>query len=248
MQNLVISLNIKGIGLGDRIDWLCTANMIALRENDMCVSIYKELAFIGWEEISSLFKPIEMSLKLLPIYPSSSLNNLNYINYYTYNISEENKEYQDLLSFHKDFPKIKVKDYSEYFPDLPEKFVTMQWDAGRPNLDSIRSNPEFGNRRCTTDEIIRIINFYNNLGYTVVGVGGQAENDTLRNDLHKIAYIMSKAALHVGVDSGFMHLAKIVMPSNKIHIYTSNYMHISTSIHLKNVLKAGAVLNYSRDK
>jgi hypothetical protein len=25
-------------------------------------------------------------------------------------------------------------------------------------------------------------------------------------------------------------------------------MHINTSIHLKNVLKAGAVLNYSRDK
>ena len=130
--------------------------------------------------------------------------------------------------------------------DLPEKFVTMQWDAGRPNLNSIRSNAEFGNRRCSTDEIIRIINFYNNLGYTVVGVGGQAENDTLRNDLHKIAYIMSKAALHIGVDSGFMHLAKIVMPSNKIHIYTSNFTHQFVSTQLQNVLNAGAILNYSR--
>ena len=236
MQNLVISLNIKGIGLGDRIDWLCTANMIALRENDMCVSIYKELAFIGWEEISSLFKPIEMSLKLLPIYPSSSLNNLNYINYYTYNISEENKEYQDLLSFHKDFPKIKVKDYSEYFPDLPEKFVTMQWDA---NLKR---------RRCSKNKVKNITEFYENIGYKTIIVGGQAENDTLRNDLHKIAYIMSKASLHAGVDSGFMHLAKIVMPSNKIHIYTSNFMDPYISHHLKNVLKAGAVLNYSRYK
>ena len=243
MQNIIIDVPFKGIALGDRIDWLCTANMMALRENDSHVLIHKEKEFVGWEEISSLFKPIKMILKL-----SSSLNNLNYINYYRYNISQENKEYQDLLSFHKDFPKIKVKDYSKHFPDLPEKFVTMQWDAGRPNLNSIRSNAKFGNRRCSTDEIIRIINFYNNLGYTVVGVGGQAENDTLRNDLHKIAYIMSKAALHIGVDSGFMHLAKIVMPSNKIHIYTSNYMHTNTSIHLKNVLKAGAVLNYSRDK
>ena len=243
MQNIIIDVPFRGIALGDRIDWLCTANMMALRENDSHVLIHKEKEFVGWEEISSLFKPIEMTLKL-----SSSLNNLNYINYYRYNISQENKEYQDLLSFHKDFPKIKVKDYSEYFQDLPEKFVTMQWDAGRPNLNSIRSNAEFGNRRCSTDEIIRIINFYNNVGYTVVGVGGQAENDILRNDLHKIAYIMSKAALHIGVDSGFMHLAKIIMPSNKIHIYTSNYMHTNTSIHLKNVLKAGAVLNYSRDK
>jgi len=243
LQNIIIDVPFRGIALGDRIDWLCTANMMALRENDSHVLIHKEKEFVGWEEISSLFKPIEMTLKL-----SSSLNNLNYINYYRYNISQENKEYQDLLSFHKDFPKIKVKDYSEYFHDLPEKFVTMQWDAGRPNLNSIRSNAKFGNRRCSTDEIIRIINFYNNLGYTVVGVGGQAENDILRNDLHKIAYIMSKAALHIGVDSGFMHLAKIVMPSNKIHIYTSNYMHTDTSIHLKNVLKAGAVLNYSRNK
>ena len=243
MQNIIIDVPFRGIALGDRIDWLCTANMMALRENDSHVLIHKEKEFVGWEEISSLFKPIEMTLKL-----SSSLNNLNYINYYRYNISQENKEYQDLLSFHKDFPKIKVKDYFEYFQDLPEKFVTMQWDAGRPNLNSIRSNAKFGNRRCSTDEIIRIINFYNNLGYTVVGVGGQAENDILRNDLHKIAYIMSKAALHIGVDSGFMHLAKIVMPSNKIHIYTSNYMHTDTSIHLKNVLKAGAVLNYSRNK
>jgi hypothetical protein len=243
LQNIIIDVPFRGIALGDRIDWLCTANMMALRENDSHVLIHKEKEFVGWEEISSLFKPIKMILKL-----SSSLNNLNYINYYRYNISQENKKYQDLLSFHKDFPKIKVKDYSEYFQDLPEKFVTMQWDAGRPNLNSIRSNAEFGNRRCSTDEIIRIINFYNNLGYTVVGVGGQAENDILRNDLHKIAYIMSKAALHIGVDSGFMHLAKIVMPSNKIHIYTSNYMHTDTSIHLKNVLKAGAILNYSRDK
>ena len=68
----------------------------------------------------------------------------------------------------------------------------------------------------------------------------------LRNDLHKIAYIMSKAALHIGVDSGFMHLAKIVMPSKKIHIYTSNFAHQFVSTQLQNVLNAGAILNYSR--
>ena len=59
---------------------------------------------------------------------------------------------------------------------------------------------------------------------------------------------MSKADLHVGVDSGFMHLAKIVMPSNKIHIYTSNFTHQFISRHLQNLLDVGTVLNYSRDK
>ena len=121
-------------------------------------------------------------------------------------------------------------------PPLPKKFITMQWDAGQQR------------RRCSEDEIQRIVDFYKDLGYDIIGVGGQAGNAMLQNDLHKIAYIMSKADLHVGVDSGFMHLAKIVMPSNKIHIYTSNFTHQFVSTQLKNVLKAGAVLNYSRDK
>ena len=119
-------------------------------------------------------------------------------------------------------------------PPLPKKFITMQWDAGQQR------------RRCSEDEIQRIVDFYKDLGYDIIGVGGQAGNAMLRNDLHKIAYIMSKADLHVGVDSGFMHLAKIVMPSNKIHIYTSNFTHQFVSTQLQNVLNAGAILNYSR--
>ena len=59
MQHLVIPSNIKGIGLGDRIDYLCTANMIAQDANDDWVTIYKnsQYGFKGWDELSSLFKP-----------------------------------------------------------------------------------------------------------------------------------------------------------------------------------------------
>ena len=38
-------------------------------------------------------------------------------------------------------------------------------------------------------------------------------------DLRDIIYIMSKASLHVGADSGMMHIAKFLMPINKIHVY-----------------------------
>jgi len=238
MQHLVLETNIKGVGLGDRIDYLCTANMLAQQADDDFITIYKRYTpnptqkqeFICWDELSSLFKPRHMILEMSDNFNS----NLKFLNYPRYDIKSE--KYHNLLTSLGDFPKIKVKDYSKDLPPLPEKFVTMQWDAGQQR------------RRCSEDEIQRIVDFYKDLGYEIIGVGGQASNTMLKNDLHKIAYIMSKADLHVGVDSGFMHLAKIVMPSNKIHIYTSNYMHINTSIHLKNVLKAGAVLNYSRDK
>ena len=103
-------------------------------------------------------------------------------------------------------------------------------------------------KRCTENEIKNITEFYENIGYKTIIVGGKAKTDILRNDLHKIAYIMSKASLHVGVDSGFMHLAKIVMPSNKIHIYNNEFFQYRIANKLKNVLKAGAVLNYSRNK
>ena len=115
----------------------------------------------------------------------------------------------------------------------------MQWDAA-----------EF-KRRCTEDEVVRIIEFYKNMGYKTIAIGGQSSTRELRNDLHKISYVISKADLHVGVDSGFMHLAKIILPSNKLHIYTSNYADIGTGIgtssHFRNVLKAGAIPNYSRE-
>ena len=238
MQHLVLETNIKGVGLGDRIDYLCTANMLAQQANDDFITIHKRYTpnptqkqeFICWDELSSLFKPRHMILEMSDNFHS----NLKFLNYPRYNIGSKNDDYQNLLSSLGDFPKIKVKDYSKEMPPLPKKFITMQWDAGQQR------------RRCSEDEIQRIVDFYKDLGYEIIGVGGQASNPILRNDLHKIAYIMSKADLHVGVDSGFMHLAKIVMPSNKIHIYTSNFTHQFKSRHLQNVLKAGAILNYSR--
>ena len=236
MQHLVLETSVKGVGLGDRIDWLCYANMLASEANDDYVTIYKSRhqhgaeEFIGWKELSSLYKPRHMILEMAPDFKT----NLKFLNYPRYNISLKNSVYQDLLSSLGDFPKIKVKDHSESFPGLPKKFITMQWDAGQQR------------RRCSEEEIKRNIEFYRDLGYNIIGVGGQAEVYDLKHDLNKVAYVMSKADLHVGVDSGFMHLAKIVMPSNKIHIYSSNYTHQFYSTQLRNVLKAGAVLNYSR--
>ena len=41
MQHLVLQTNVKGVGLGDRIDWLCYANMLAEKADDDWITIYK---------------------------------------------------------------------------------------------------------------------------------------------------------------------------------------------------------------
>tara|TARA_Y100001938_G_scaffold149729_1_gene237680 strand:+ start:1119 stop:1859 length:741 start_codon:yes stop_codon:yes gene_type:complete len=90
--------------------------------------------------------------------------------------------------------------------DLPKRFITVQWDAGQlyRKVD-----------RWSDDRIPNIESYYKNLGYEIVRVGGEGDY----KDLRDIIYIMSKASLHVGADSGMMHIAKFLMPINKIHVY-----------------------------
>ena len=114
MQHLVLDTNIKGVGLGDRIDYLCTANMLAQQADDDFITIHKRYTpnptqkqeFICWDELSSLFKPRHMILEMSDNFHS----NLKFLNYPRYNIGSKNDDYQNLLSSLGDFPKIKVKD------------------------------------------------------------------------------------------------------------------------------------------
>jgi len=90
--------------------------------------------------------------------------------------------------------------------DLPERFITVQWDAGQlyRKVD-----------RWSDDRIPNIESYYKNLGYEIIRVGGEGDYKNLKD----IIYIMSKASLHVGADSGMMHVAKFLLPMNKIHVY-----------------------------
>ena len=58
--------------------------------------------------------------------------------------------------------------------------------------------------------------------YEVVTVGGQATNHLLRDSLKHIAYAMTKAKYHVGIDSGFLHLSQVYFAPENIHIYTTS--------------------------
>ena len=90
--------------------------------------------------------------------------------------------------------------------DLPKRFITTQWDAQQIYRRVDRWN---------NDRINNIESYYKNLGYDIISVGGEGDY----KDLEDIIYIMSKADMHVGAASGMMHIAKFLMPMNRIHVY-----------------------------
>lgn len=104
----------------------------------------------------------------------------------------------------------KVKDIRtkrsipEFDIDLPDKFVTVQWDAGQAYrlVD-----------RWDKDRVKNIEQYYRDLGYDIVDIGNRKYSP------EQCAYIISKAEYHIGADSGMMHIAKLVLPIENLHLY-----------------------------
>ena len=88
---------------------------------------------------------------------------------------------------------------------LPKKYLTTQWDAVQPI------------RQIDGDRIKKIHQWYEDQGYELISVGGKG---TFR-DLEDIIYVMANSSGHVGADSGMMHVAKMLMPPENIHIYVN---------------------------
>lgn len=190
----------------------------------------------SWEEILELFPENTVSINYHPYEPISENDWLNYL--------KDNKIDAELF-WYKDHPgpyespsSIDISKYLKNIPilkaetvdmQLPDKFVTCQWDSNdkartlRPHLREM------------------VISSYKRLGYDIVIVGGDSPDKNLNWSLKHIAYAMSKADLHVGVDSAFMHMAFLYMPFNKIHLYnepTGFYSH-----HFRRAIDNGIVLN-----
>lgn len=91
--------------------------------------------------------------------------------------------------------------------DLPKSFITSQWDA-----QQIYRRPDKYDR----EKPNHIENFYREtLSVDVIRIGGEGKYKNLKD----IIYVLSRAKLHVGADSGMMHLAKFLMPTHNIHCY-----------------------------
>lgn len=87
--------------------------------------------------------------------------------------------------------------------ELPDRFYTGQWDS-----TSVK-------RRACVRPRFEI---------PEVTVGGDAK-DPFRWSLKHIAYAMSKAEFHAGVDSAFMHMAQLYMPPERIRLYGESDSH-----------------------
>ena len=109
------------------------------------------------------------------------------------------------------------------------KTITSQWDTTGAR------------RKFTPSEMKKVLDCYRQEGYEIITVGGEAEEVRYRESLSDVAQLMSKSALHIGVDSGFMHLAQLFLPAERIHVYSKpqNFW----SHHLFRGIENGMVLN-----
>jgi len=86
---------------------------------------------------------------------------------------------------------------------IPKKFVTVQWDAAQKY------------RLLDKERIITIEQFYKDQGYDIVDIGHKLYS------LQATSYILSQADYHVGVDSGMAHIAKLILPMDRLHLYVN---------------------------
>ena len=70
-------------------------------------------------------------------------------------------------------------------------------------------------------EINIIENRYKEQGYEIVRVGGEASIPDMNDSIQAIGYAMAKADGHIGIDSGFLHMANLYHKPEDIHLYTT---------------------------
>lgn len=212
-------------GLGDKIHTLLIAHNYSVKHDtpvklhmteSQCyakIDVYRKIR--AWNELLELF-PTDISYEPHRVQPANEERWKEYLGgidfYY----------YSDTMHMH---PRDKVApiDASKYlqFPqlpgvpvdiDLPDKFITTQWDS----TDS--------GRRFDQKTIDKILGPYREQEYEVLTVGGAATDPKLKQ-IKYCGYAMSKASYHVGLDSGFFHMAWMYLKPNNIYLHIRKMNH-----------------------
>lgn len=107
------------------------------------------------------------------------------------------------------YPQLQSIDYSDKI-ELPENFITMQGVSGGNCARSINEG-----------HIEKLKEIYKAQGYQIVMLGAGNANPLLEGpeSIPYIGYILSKAKLHIGIDSGFLHFAELYLKPEQIHLY-----------------------------
>lgn len=200
---------------------------------------YNKKKSITWKQVINLFPKDSLFLQ---VHNFGTLNDEQFL-------KSLQQIYPDaLLHYYEKYPgKIQnvlqpsffVDNFVNIFPcfkyetnpgiDLPEKFVTAQFDAGSKK------------RLLTPEQLQKITERWRSKGYEVITVGGGAKDERLKQAPY-VGYAMSKSEAHLGVDSGYMHLSQCYYQPNKIFIYT-NRPWGKWEHHLKMFKDYGCVIN-----
>lgn len=190
----------------------------------------------SWQEILDLFPKDTVQIAYHDYEPKDEKDWIQYLK--DSKIHAEIFWYKDHPGPHETPVKLDISQYLGKIPKLkadpvdlilPERFVTTQWDS----TDSARTlRPHL--REMVMDN-------YKRQGYEVITVGGESPDKNLNWSLKHIAYAMSKADFHVGVDSAFMHMAFLYMPFSKVHLY--NEPNGFYSHHFRRAIDNGIKLN-----
>jgi hypothetical protein len=207
-------------GLGDRIHtailgWVygqCTDEPVTLHLTD---DKWKGGQFSNkpesWAEIISLFPAGRLQVCHHLVSPRSEAEWIEYLKSCGYDVEQYGYGGAgfDISRYLRVIPFLKAPPQDI---DLPERFITVQWDSNAKS------------RTIPAHKRAEVLERY---GCEAVIVGGEAKDDRLRWSLKHIAYAMSKAVHHVGADSAFFHLAQLYMPWWSIHLYTQAPSHHS---------------------
>lgn len=168
----------------------------------------------SWKEILDLFPAGSVDIGYHPYEPKDEKDWIRHLK--EHNIDAELFWYADHPGPYESPSKLDISEYLKDIPrlkadpvdmQLPERFITCQWDSS--------------DRSRTLKPHLRemVMDNYKRQGYEIVTVGGESPDKNLNWSLKHIAYAMSKADMHIGVDSAFMHMAFLYQPFNKIHLY-----------------------------
>jgi len=242
-------------GLGDRLYTMLFAYNYSMHHNTpVTIHLTSDKYFrpdknLSWNEIQSLLPKNTVHIEGHDI---KELQELEWIRYL------QEKEIPAVGYYNSDYPgprefpsgmnnMVDASKYIKmYYPlepivndiELSEKFVTAQFDSN--NVPYYQESGD--SRKIKPDVVRRIFNQFQEKGYDIVLIGGDAQNPKLGGpgNLKNIGYALSKASYHIGADSGFFHFAQFYMKADRIRLFYNKGGHFSH--HSKRGRDKGAVL------
>ena len=209
-------------GLGDRIHLMTIAWAYANATNSFVTMHISSNAMTtkkreSFEEIIKLFPKEKIAVEIHSYVGTNEVEWIKYLSekgieaipfHYGDHLGRYEKRVGiDISIYLKDFPKLSSESESFSELDLPMKFFTTQWDSTALT------------RTLSDLAQVDVLDKYRQDGYELVVLGGKSLQRPMRDSLSAASTALSKAEFHVGVDSGFMHLAFLYLDFSKIHLY-----------------------------